>query len=91
SLPRLPEPAVLADAWASIGAAQDASGAVPEVGPGRGEREPERTFATCYHSTLMTAFAAAVTLARLREAETSGAPPAGSSGRPAPGGQGVPA
>ncbi|MGW0331499.1 DUF6895 family protein [Streptomyces sp. NPDC003011] len=68
SLPRLPESTVLADAWDRIAKAQDDSGAVPEVGPGRSGREPERSFAGCYHSTLMTAFAAAVTVARLREA-----------------------
>ncbi|MEV0638340.1 hypothetical protein AB0I77_26025 [Streptomyces sp. NPDC050619] len=95
SLPRLPEHTVLADAWARIAAAQDDSGAVPEVGPGRDRREPERTFADCYHSTLMTAFAAAVTLARLHETDGEEATPAArtfkSASQPKPGGQGAPA
>ncbi|MFE9835646.1 DUF6895 family protein [Streptomyces sp. NPDC005551] len=64
SLPRLPEPAVLQDAWSTLATAQDATGAVPEVGPGRDGRAAAGGFRYCYHSTLMAAFAAALTTGR---------------------------
>ncbi|GAB2825982.1 DUF6895 family protein [Streptomyces daliensis] len=53
-------------AWAALAAAQDGSGALPEVGPGSRcsqGRDVERNFLNCYHSTLMAAFAAVLTLA----------------------------
>ncbi|MFC8434574.1 DUF6895 family protein [Streptomyces sp. NPDC057253] len=67
SLPGPPERALLQEAWGKLAVAQDDSGAVPEVG-GRGSRTTAPAFLDCYHSTLMTAFAAALTLDRLREA-----------------------
>ncbi|MEU9631889.1 hypothetical protein AB0D89_34585 [Streptomyces luteogriseus] len=58
SVPGLPDDAVPADAWERIAAAQDASGALPEEGDPAG---PEQDFTHHYHSTLMAAFAAALT------------------------------
>ncbi|WP_030853633.1 DUF6895 family protein [Streptomyces sp. NRRL S-475] len=58
SVPGLPDDAVPADAWERIAAAQDASGALPEEGDPAG---PEQYFTHHYHSTLMAAFAAALT------------------------------
>jgi hypothetical protein len=58
SVPGLPDDAVPADAWERIAAAQDATGALPEEGdPG----DPAQYFTHHYHSTLMAAFAAALT------------------------------
>jgi hypothetical protein len=95
-LPGPPERAVLQDAWARLATAQDDSGAVPEVGPGRSGRAAAQGFTGCYHSTLMAAFAAALTLDRLRE--DGGAGPAAARPRPLAhaararrGGQGAPA
>ncbi|HEY3480620.1 MAG TPA: hypothetical protein VGL02_17130 [Streptomyces sp.] len=67
SLPRGPAAADYQDAWSRLAHAQDAAGAVAELGPGRQGRTVPRTFATCYHSTLMAAFAATLTAARGRE------------------------
>ncbi|MDH6610214.1 hypothetical protein M2164_005849 [Streptomyces sp. SAI-208] len=67
SLPGPPQRALLQEAWARLAPAQDDSGAVPEVG-GRGGRTTAPAFLDCYHSTLMTAFAAVLTLDRLRRA-----------------------
>ncbi|MET8077584.1 hypothetical protein [Streptomyces sp. NPDC005303] len=67
SLPGPPERALFEEAWARLSVAQDDSGAVPEVGA-RGSRTTAPAFIDCYHSTLMTAFAAVLTLNRLREA-----------------------
>ncbi|MEU0024375.1 hypothetical protein [Streptomyces sp. NPDC006335] len=67
SLPGPPERALFQEAWARLAPAQDDSGAVPEVG-GRGSRTTAPAFLDCYHSTLMTAFAAVLTVDRLREA-----------------------
>ncbi|MEU5700677.1 DUF6895 family protein [Streptomyces aurantiacus] len=71
SLPGPPDRAMLREAWAKLARAQDASGAVPEVGTGREGHPPAHSpahdFIGCYHSTLMTAFAAALTTDRLRE------------------------
>ncbi|WP_228973117.1 hypothetical protein [Streptomyces sp. DH12] len=64
SLPRPPAPDATEEAWAALAAAQDGDGAVPEVGRGpRGEDVPH-VFVNCYHSTLVTAFAATLTAAR---------------------------
>ncbi|KUH38806.1 hypothetical protein ATE80_10720 [Streptomyces kanasensis] len=64
SLPSPPAPDVTEDAWSALAAAQDGDGALPEVGRGpRGEDVP-RVFVNCYHSTLVTAFAATLTVAR---------------------------
>jgi len=82
SLPGPPERALLDEAWARLSAAQDDSGAVPEVG-GRGSRTTAPAFLDCYHSTLMTAFAAALTLDRLRGAAAGGrGGPTGGRGGP---------
>ncbi|MER7576934.1 hypothetical protein [Streptomyces sp. NPDC126514] len=80
SLPDPPEPAMVQDAWARLAVAQDDSGAVPEVGAGRGGRSTAHEFTGCYHSTLMTAFAAVLTLDRLREAAGDGAAARGGQG-----------
>ncbi|MFH9589875.1 DUF6895 family protein [Streptomyces luteogriseus] len=58
SVPGLPDDAVPADAWERIAAAQDVTGALPEEGD---PADPEQSFAHHYHSTLMAAFAAALT------------------------------
>lgn len=56
--------------WSRLAGAQRADGAVPETGPAPpADAPPEEAFPACYHSTLVTAFAA--TLAR-----TAAAPPA---------------
>ncbi|MEV8566683.1 hypothetical protein AB0436_14095 [Streptomyces sp. NPDC051322] len=72
-LPAPPPAALVETWWPVIAAVQDSAGAVPETGPppqageGRDGRagEAPRTFLNCYHSTLVTAFAAALTLARM--------------------------
>ncbi|MER6347990.1 DUF6895 family protein [Streptomyces sp. NPDC001595] len=68
SLPGEPDRALLRDGWARIAEALYASGALPEEEP---ERRPgtgeEPGFLDCYHSTLMAAFAAALSLARLTD------------------------
>ncbi|WP_234311949.1 DUF6895 family protein [Streptomyces griseus] len=64
SLPDPPEPAALREAWARISAAQQATGALPEE-RGAADQDVRRDFTHCYHSTLMAAFAAALTLRRL--------------------------
>ncbi|MEU7281094.1 hypothetical protein AB0A69_20250 [Streptomyces sp. NPDC045431] len=76
SLPRPPERAAITAAWAELAGAQDASGALVEVGPTRHRPALPHGFAHRYHSTLMAAFAAALTLARLAE---DGAGPEGPS------------
>ncbi|WP_369194249.1 DUF6895 family protein [Streptomyces djakartensis] len=78
SLPELPAPALLLDAWERIAAAQHPSGALREAGHSDGEPD----FTVHYHSTLMTVFAAALTTGRLDDAA-----PAGPHDRP--GAQGV--
>ncbi|MER7406171.1 hypothetical protein ABT373_27765 [Streptomyces sp. NPDC000070] len=72
SLPRLPEPAVLQDAWERISGAQHPSGALPEVGDGDDGGEPD--FVRHYHSTLMAVFAAALTTGRLDDGVPVGTP-----------------
>ncbi|WP_406127119.1 hypothetical protein OHQ89_35815 [Streptomyces canus] len=76
SLPGPPDLVLFQEAWARLSVAQNDSGAVPEVG-GRGSRTTAPDFIDCYHSTLMTAFAAVLTVNRLREtagdAETAAA------------------
>ncbi|MFJ4198754.1 DUF6895 family protein [Streptomyces sviceus] len=84
SLPGPPERALFQEAWARLSTAQDDSGFVPEVG-GRGGRTTAPAFVDCYHSTLMTAFAAVLTVNRLREAAEDDAEADAVSG-----GQGVP-
>ncbi len=69
SLPTGPHMAVPSGAWLRIAAAQLPDGAVPEsVAAGRRSR-----FGTCYHSTLVTAFAASLASARLAQAGRAGA------------------
>ncbi|MDG9719889.1 hypothetical protein [Streptomyces sp. DH24] len=69
SLPRPPESAVPNDSWTRLAAAQSASGAIPEEGPGDPAQaarddatDPGQDFYRCYHSTLMAAFAATLTI-----------------------------
>ncbi|MGW1229133.1 DUF6895 family protein [Streptomyces sp. NPDC001478] len=64
-----PPPADLLDAaWPALAAAQAPGGSVPETGPtadpADGDPDPY-PFLACYHSTLVTAFAAALCLRRL--------------------------
>ncbi len=76
SLPGPPDRATLREAWSKLARAQDASGAVPEVGTGREGHSPAHSpahdFIGCYHSTLMTAFAAVLTTGRRRESTDGG-------------------
>ncbi|MFJ8146747.1 DUF6895 family protein [Streptomyces sp. NPDC096048] len=77
SLPRPPDPAVLDDAWQRVAAAQHASGALPEEGAvqdaaGAADGPDPYAFTDCYHSTLMAAFAAALTTARPRDVDHAG-------------------
>ncbi|MFI8166307.1 DUF6895 family protein [Streptomyces sp. NPDC085931] len=58
SVPGLPGGTVPDDAWERIAAARDPSGALPEEGEAG---DPGACFAHHYHSTLMAAFAAALT------------------------------
>jgi hypothetical protein len=71
SLPGPPDLTMLREAWAKLGRAQDVSGAVPEVGSGREGQPVAHDFVGCYHSTLMTAFAAVLTVDRLRAHTTA--------------------
>ncbi|MFF3334002.1 DUF6895 family protein [Streptomyces sp. NPDC002888] len=64
SLPGPPEPAVLRDAWERISAAQHTTGALPEERAAT-DGDVWQDFTRCYHSTLMAAFAAALTLGRV--------------------------
>lgn len=65
SLPRPPERTAVEGAWARLADAQQESGALAEVGPGSHGPAAPRDFLHCYHSTLMAAYAGALTLARL--------------------------
>ncbi|WP_241266535.1 DUF6895 family protein [Streptomyces scabichelini] len=67
SLPDPPERSVFQEAWTRLAAVQDATGAIPEAGPGRDGVEAEDTFRACYHSTLMAAFAVALAVDRMGE------------------------
>ncbi|MFD9204371.1 DUF6895 family protein, partial [Streptomyces anthocyanicus] len=71
SLPGPPDLTMLRDSWAKLARAQDPSGAVPEVGSGREGHPVADDFAGCYHSTLMTLFAAVLTDDRLRAHATA--------------------
>lgn len=64
ALPGPPDPAMVAGAFAALAGAQDAAGAVPEIGPGPTGRRVRRDFVGVYHSTLMAVFASALVLAR---------------------------
>ncbi|MFF3488674.1 DUF6895 family protein [Streptomyces sp. NPDC002701] len=94
SLPDPPDHAMLRDAWTALARAQDASGAVPEVGSGREGHPPADDFTGCYHSTLMAVFAAALTADRPRPSAGAGTVAGKVSAhehvaRPGHGGQGV--
>lgn len=62
-------------AWQRLAAAQAADGSVPEIGAAPSSGDPTETFLACYHSTLVTAFAA--TLARIACDEAEAGPGAG--------------
>ncbi|MFE0193297.1 DUF6895 family protein [Streptomyces sp. NPDC058989] len=68
-------------AWQRLAAAQAADGSVPETGTAPSSGDPYEVFIACYHSTLVTAFAA--TLARIAADEAEAGP---SAGGPAPAG-----
>ncbi len=78
SLPKPPPSDGMEAAWERMARAQDETGAVPESGADAHGHVMERTFATCYHSTLVAAFAATLTTARLQQDELG---LAGSGGR----------
>ncbi|MFR0354277.1 DUF6895 family protein [Streptomyces sediminimaris] len=68
SLPRPTDTALLRDAWARLVHAQHDSGAVPLTAPDPARdtaADPDPGFVHCYHSTLMAAFAAALSADRL--------------------------
>ncbi|GGX73032.1 DUF6895 family protein [Streptomyces minutiscleroticus] len=71
ALPRLPDGDTLARAWEGIAAAQKPDGSLAELGPGRYGRTVPEGFRHCYHSSLMAAFAAALTAGRRHE-DTAG-------------------
>ncbi|UKY48462.1 DUF6895 family protein [Streptomyces inhibens] len=62
-------------AWQRLADAQAADGSVPEMGAAPATGDPAEAFTACYHSTLVTAFAA--TLARIASDEAEAGPPAG--------------
>lgn len=64
SLPHPPDAAMLHDAWTRLARAQLDSGAIPLNAPDTGV-DPDPGFVHCYHSTLMAAFAAALSVDRL--------------------------
>ncbi|WP_063885215.1 MULTISPECIES: DUF6895 family protein [unclassified Streptomyces] len=67
SLPT-PVPArIVEPAWTRLAAAQDAAGGLCEVGPSRRDGAAGPGFFDCYHSTLVAAYAATLTAARLYE------------------------
>ncbi|OAL13517.1 hypothetical protein A4V12_20385 [Streptomyces noursei] len=63
-LPEPPPPESTEHAWQALALAQDADGALPEAGRGPHGEDVPRVFANCYHSTLVVAFAAALTAGR---------------------------
>ncbi|MEV3988583.1 hypothetical protein AB0J57_06710 [Streptomyces sp. NPDC049837] len=67
ALPEPPSPELTEDAWRAVAGAQDATGALTEVGHGPQGEEVPRIFRNCYHSTLVAAFAATLTAARRPE------------------------
>ncbi|BDM68983.1 hypothetical protein HEK616_24700 [Streptomyces nigrescens] len=71
-LPRAPYDPV---AWQRLAGAQAADGSVPEMGAAPGSGAPGEMFTACYHSTLVTAFAA--TLARIAADEAEAGPRGG--------------
>lgn len=73
SLPGPPDRTMLRDSWTRLARAQTASGAVPEIGSGRAGQVAADDFIGCYHSTLMTAFAAVLTAGALHEDTDAGA------------------
>ncbi|WP_310715596.1 DUF6895 family protein [Streptomyces lydicus] len=71
-LPKAPhDPA----AWQRLADAQAADGSVPERGAAPSSDDPDELFTACYHSTLVTAFAA--TLARIAADEAEAGPSGG--------------
>ncbi|WP_185030311.1 DUF6895 family protein [Streptomyces candidus] len=72
-LPGPPDGVLLRESWAEINRAQDASGALPEVGTGREGHPLADDFFACYHSTLMAAYAAVLTAHQLGRSAGHGA------------------
>ncbi|GFE18808.1 hypothetical protein Sgleb_68550 [Streptomyces glebosus] len=64
-------------AWQRLAGLQAADGSVPELGAAPTTDDPAEAFTACYHSTLVTAFAA--TLARIASDEAEAGPPAGNA------------
>ncbi|MFF3745632.1 DUF6895 family protein [Streptomyces kronopolitis] len=71
----LPDAPYDAEAWQRLAAVQAADGSVPEIGAAPTSGDPAETFLACYHSTLVTAFAA--TLARIACDEAEAGPSTG--------------
>ncbi|GES30152.1 hypothetical protein AB0G60_24730 [Streptomyces angustmyceticus] len=71
-LPQAPYPA---RAWQRLAGARAADGSVPEIGAAPSSGDRAEAFTACYHSTLVTAFAA--TLARIASDEAEAGRPAG--------------
>ncbi|MER7489227.1 hypothetical protein ABTY20_25630 [Streptomyces sp. NPDC126497] len=86
TLPRPLDDVVPPDAWQRLAAARDPSGAIREEGRDTADgetRDPERYFATHYHSTLLAAFAAVLTTARPAGAPAGAGTRHGRQGAPA--------
>lgn len=66
SVPCLPAPAALYDAWAALAAHRHPTGAIPEETGMAAPDGDAPDFLRHYHSTLMAAFAGVLTLGRLR-------------------------
>ncbi|MFG2093473.1 DUF6895 family protein [Streptomyces sp. NPDC048612] len=66
-----------AAAWQRLAGAQAADGSVPEIGAAPTTGDRAEAFTACYHSTLVTAFAA--TLARTASDEAEAGAPAGNA------------
>ncbi|WP_327177429.1 hypothetical protein OG599_20510 [Streptomyces sp. NBC_01335] len=74
-LPGAPPVELFAAAWPVLARVQHPSGCLPETGPpvppGDAADEEPYPFLACYHSTLVTVFAASLTVARLEGPRTS--------------------
>ncbi|MGW2838350.1 DUF6895 family protein [Streptomyces sp. NPDC001493] len=88
-LPGAPPVELFAEAWPALARVQHPSGCLPETGPpvepgapGTSDDEEPYPFLACYHSTLVTVFAASLTAARLEHPTAPAAPvPSASSER----------
>ncbi|WP_438489258.1 DUF6895 family protein [Streptomyces sp. S186] len=72
----LPAAPYHAAAWRRLAAAQDADGGLPETGTVPRPTDPTEDFLACYHSTLVSAFAATLARVASDEAEAEAGPAA---------------